>query len=86
MPRAKKDLQAARTAPNPPVDLWERLAELEAENLIKRPPNSFTAAEYGERNGFSRNKAINNLNRLAKLGKVRREKAPGSSFIYWFLC
>jgi len=69
--------------PKAPIDLWERMEAIERDVLIRRPPNSFTASEYAVKRGVSRSKASTDLYRLAKLGKVKRHKVPGSTLMYW---
>lgn len=84
MRRKKADLQTPPAKPHPPVDLWEKLEEVEREAVLTRPEGSFTINEYREHRGMTWSEARGALTRLEALGKVRRVKTP--SRIYWFLC
>jgi hypothetical protein len=71
--------------PEPPDDLWEKLARAE-EELRKgpsRPPVTFTSAEYAAKMGISHQDACKRLSRLRAVGKVRLHGASAHS--YWSL-
>ena len=78
MPSQKTDLQAAPSPshqglvqPEPPTDLWDKLAEL--ENLaVELPPDALTSGEFATRYQVSPRWARERLLKMLQEGKVTR--------------
>ena len=70
-------------AENNPNSVWDKLEQAENELLIRRPPGSFTAMEYANKRGLTRNAAQNALETLARSGRIRKHK--GTRLVYWSL-
>jgi hypothetical protein len=77
----------AADKPEPPEDLWDRLAEAEAQVLQRRepqrPPGSFTTAEYAKRQGISVRWARERLGALRDAGKIELRGTGNAK--YWVL-
>ncbi len=67
-----------------PNALWERLAEVHKETIV-RPPNSFTTIEYARKMGLTRNKAAHNLHVMLDLGRVKKHKSAQGHLVFWTL-
>lgn len=66
--------------PEPPADLWERLAALESTK--PKPVDSFTVAEYAERFGVATSTAARRIDALIKNGTVREGGRSGNCRFY----
>lgn len=66
--------------PEPPVDLWERLASLRPE---PRPADAFTIADYMHRFNIDRNRAYRELTELKVKGLAKLVNIANNS--YWVL-
>ena len=80
MPSEKETVQAPAAAsnevlePEPPDDLWEKMAAINAKHKmwspIEPPPNSFTRDDYAIRFNISLSTAKQRLQRLVMTGDV----------------
>lgn len=71
-----KNLQSVK--PEPPADLWERLAELQSPP--PRPANSFTSKEYRERFHVGATIAKDRIAKLIEAGKVERRRTGNATY------
>lgn len=83
----KAHLQAAKAEAHPPVvptsNIWDRLEEVENRLVLRKPPDSFTTAEYAERRGIPISKANDVLQALADRGELTKIKSL--KICYWQL-
>lgn len=85
MPNNKRALQLApcpsdeaRIKPEPPEDLWDRLAELEGAPVpAEMPPGYFTAKEYAQKHGIAVASASARLIKMVQDGKLGRKLFKG---------
>jgi len=71
----------APVKPEPPDDLWERIAEVDASVRNKRPPNTFTRAEFAERFHLARATAFDRIKKMMNAGLLEQ---GGSGGYIWY--
>ena len=73
-----------RVRPEPPADLWDQLEALNAEASRKeqprRPADSFTTKEYGEKFNVSDATALRRIRKMIAAGQVQREEHGSKAF------